>query len=409
MPSTDTPLDLLGACADRETRGDAARALAHRLGAEDVKLFSADPELGSTLPALGTPQTLRGAAQWRSFLSTCLETRSHVDTMEIEPGESALVHGRASADGTVIAVIGGAPGTADLDALTPVLPVLGRLFTAERVIQAIEARAARAASAASRAAVLAQTLDEMRQRLETALGDAQDARASAEEANLAKSAFLATMSHELRTPLNAMIGYADLLQMGIPVKIPEESAQMVSRISLSARHLLELIEEILTFSKLEAGEEVINLEIVPLQIIIDEVIALSEPLTLVKGLVYETDIRVGDTQINTDPRKLRQILVNLLGNAAKFTSEGKVRFEAYDEMDNFVFRVTDTGMGIVAADLEQIFEPFWQSNNGTTRTAGGTGLGLTITRRLARLLGGDVRVTSELEHGTMFEVRLPRN
>jgi PAS domain S-box-containing protein len=233
------------------------------------------------------------------------------------------------------------------------------------------------------------------------------ARAEAERANRAKSDFLATMSHELRTPLNAMIGYTDLLLEGIPAPIPPDSARMVSRIGVSAHHLLELIEEILTFSRLEAGEERVEAEEIELPVLLDEVQALSEPLALEKGLEFRCHYAESLHAFRSDARKIRQILVNLLGNAVKFTEAGEVALEVEEVGREVLFRVRDTGLGIEAVNLERIFEPFWQVQGGTTRSAGGTGLGLGVARRLARLLGGEVTVESEPGRGSTFLVRLP--
>jgi PAS domain S-box-containing protein len=230
----------------------------------------------------------------------------------------------------------------------------------------------------------------------------------AEAANQAKSSFLATMSHELRTPLNAMIGYTDLMQMGVPEPIPDTAREQVRRVGLSARHLLQLIEEILTFSRLEAGREEVQTEPVDLDGLLSEVSAIAEPLAHDKGLRFGVRRAGGADGVETDPRKLRQILINLVGNAVKFTEAGSVELEVRGADGVVEFGVRDTGVGIAPRHLESIFEPFTQVETERARRAHGTGLGLSVSRRLARLLGGDLSVESTPGEGSAFTLRLPR-
>ena len=232
------------------------------------------------------------------------------------------------------------------------------------------------------------------------------ARAEAERANRAKSDFLAVMSHELRTPLNAILGYADLLMMGV-AEISEDANQKVDRIRLSAHHLLELINEVLTFARLEAGEEKVMAEEVPLAEVISDAALLVEPLALTKSLEFDYQVPSGSTILYSDARKIRQILVNLLTNAVKFTDEGQVALATNVEGNVVRFEVRDSGPGIPPEDQEHLFDPFWQADNSATRRAGGTGLGLSVTRRLASLLGGEISVQSSVGSGSTFTVRLP--
>jgi signal transduction histidine kinase len=230
---------------------------------------------------------------------------------------------------------------------------------------------------------------------------------AAQRANRTKADFLAVMSHELRTPLNAVIGYSDLLLMGVPSALPEPSRHQVEKIRLSGRHLLGLIEEILAFARMEAGREQVRAADVSLFELADQAADITTPLAHAKNLEFELVLPDQDVTLHTDGGKVRQILLNLLSNAVKFTDEGGVRLVIEKHSDSVEFHVRDTGMGIDPGDLEHTFEPFWQAESSRTRSAEGTGLGLSVARRFARLLGGDVTVWSETSRGTTFSVRLP--
>jgi signal transduction histidine kinase len=235
----------------------------------------------------------------------------------------------------------------------------------------------------------------------------QRARMEAEAASKAKSAFMATLSHELRTPLNATIGYADLLADGIPEPLPVGSRRHVDRIRVASHHLLQLIEELLTFSRLEAGRELCWIENVLVSDLINEVRVVAEPLAATAGLSFDIDTANAPRIVATDPRKLRQILLNLIGNAVKFTTEGTVTLTVCQDAGDVLFVVTDTGMGIAPENHARLFEPFWQVDSSKTRQSAGTGLGLTISRKYAELLGGNVTVQSAPGEGSVFTLRLP--
>jgi signal transduction histidine kinase len=227
-------------------------------------------------------------------------------------------------------------------------------------------------------------------------------------ANRAKSDFLAMMSHELRTPLNAIIGYSDLMLMGVPERIPDASRGQVERVRSASRHLLELIEEILAFSRIEAGREVVRPEPADAAALVREVGALMEPLAAVRGLRFVLDAPAAPLEAELDPGKVRQVLINLLSNAIKFTERGEVACGVRGEREALVFSVRDTGIGIAAEHLDRIFDPFWQVDRAQTRRVGGTGLGLSVSARLASMMGGTLDVESEAGAGTTFTLRLPR-
>jgi signal transduction histidine kinase len=219
------------------------------------------------------------------------------------------------------------------------------------------------------------------------------------------------MSHELRTPLNAILGYTSLLAEGITGPIIPAQQEQLLRIRASATHLLGLIDEVLSFSRLEAGREQLSMHDVDVAAVLDEAAALVRPMAAAKQLPLEIqppDATGGPLRLRSDVLKLRQILVNLLTNAVKFTDHGSVTLSAHAEGDDVVFTVTDTGIGIPASHLEHVFDAFWQVEQAASRRVGGTGLGLSVTRRLARLLGGDVSVKSVSGQGSTFVVRLPR-
>ena len=228
----------------------------------------------------------------------------------------------------------------------------------------------------------------------------------ARDASMAKSAFLATMSHELRTPLNAILGYTELMELGVAGPVNVQQTQQLERISASAWHLLSVIEEILTFSRVEAGREEVHLEPVALKTVVQEAAAMIEPVATRKAIEFYVEV-VGDQVFRTDRGKVRQILLNLLSNAVKFTEAGCVSCIAQRVHGGVQIDVQDTGVGIAPEQIDRVFEPFWQAAQGSTRKVGGTGLGLTVSRQLAHLLGGEIRVRSIPGQGSTFTVYVP--
>lgn len=229
----------------------------------------------------------------------------------------------------------------------------------------------------------------------------------AEQASLAKSRFLAVMSHELRTPLTGIIGYADLLDAGLAGDLSEKAMLYVERIHAGAKHLTGLIDEILSLSRIEAGTEVVESEEVDLVELVGGVGSLLALRAADKELDFETRLPEEPLQVRTDPGKVRQILLNLLGNAIKFTQQGTVSLEMRRRRGRVEIRIRDTGPGIDPADRERVFEPFHQVDQSNTRAVGGSGLGLSVSRRLARLLGGDVILEDDPPPGSTFVLLLP--
>ena len=234
------------------------------------------------------------------------------------------------------------------------------------------------------------------------------ARSEAEKANRAKSEFLAVMSHELRTPLNAIAGYADLIDLGIHGDITREQREALRRIKQSERHLLGLINGVLNFARLETGKVHYDLE----QLSVKEVLTLAESLVTPQVMAHELTLTVGPcdprTMVTADREKVNQIILNLFSNAIKFTPRrGRIDVKTRVEGNTVRIRVSDTGPGIPRDKLERIFEPFIQVNSALTRTTDGVGLGLAISRDLARGMGGDLTVESTVGKGSHFELTLP--
>jgi signal transduction histidine kinase len=249
-------------------------------------------------------------------------------------------------------------------------------------------------------------------------------------ANRAKSEFLANVSHELRTPLAAVVGFIDLLRDGAYGELAPRQIGPVERIESSANHLRELVDQILDLSKLAAGRLEVSTESLSLRAFVIDVASEVESLLNEKGLAFSIAVPATLPKVETDPTHLRQILVNLLGNAIKFTEHGTITVRAFQVPDGSVaaaasrlrrrpmlaeggafvaLQVSDTGAGIAEKDQDRIFEEFEQVNAGPRGDSmrRGTGLGLSISRRLARLLGGDITVESELDAGSTFTVWLP--
>ena len=261
-----------------------------------------------------------------------------------------------------------------------------------------------------------------RDEAERSAAEAARERLAAEQAGAAKGEFLATMSHELRTPINALLGYADLLEVGVAGAVTTAQVAYIGRIRTAARHLLTLVNDTLDLAKLDAGRLTVHAGRVGVRQAVESALALVMPQATAKGVELSVAAVTDDVACVGDADRVRQILINLLSNAITFTpSGGRVRVtwgeDSEPDMDeprdtaggaSCSLRVSDTGVGIAPADQERIFEAFEQVESGRKRSAGGTGLGLAISRRLARRMGGDLTVESRPGSGATFTLRLPR-
>lgn len=249
------------------------------------------------------------------------------------------------------------------------------------------------------------------QELEQAMQKAQQAQLIAEQANTAKSAFLANMSHELRTPMNAIIGYSEMLLEEAEDLGQKDFIADLTKIRIAGKHLLDVINNILDISKIEAGKMEIYPENFDLTKAIHEIASTIQPLLDKKTNKLIIDIEDNIGTLYTDLTKVKQALFNLLSNANKFTDMGKINLTIYKIIDNgngwILFSVKDTGIGMTAEQLDKVFEAFTQADNSTTRKYGGTGLGLTITKKFCNILGGSIEANSLVGQGSEFIIKLP--
>lgn len=258
----------------------------------------------------------------------------------------------------------------------------------------------------ARAEDLTRTLREVNEALfmaalrEQAVAD--EARAESE----AKSVFLASVSHELRTPLNSVLGYADLLHAGVPEPLPESLRRHVDRIQVAVRHLLSLIEQIIEASRAEFDNR-IRSERFDVGELMHELAELVRPRAADKGLRLDVEIGEGSFEVTGDRKKLRQVVLNLLVNAIKFTDEGGVTLVLEREGPHAQIQVVDTGIGIPEDHQANVFRRFWQVDGGSPRSEGGMGIGLWVVRTLVEAMDGEIELRSIPGHGSTFEVRFP--
>lgn len=440
----------------RDDRSSASSELARRLGGSGLVVFVRDHEVGVLLPAPGFPQTLPGAREWRRLVDDCAASGESSSPALLPPeGGVAVVAYAFSSGRDVVAVVTGARSPPpDVSEARLFLPLVENVFQCERAADYASAREQLAKQAAAHAEALAAAFNQSRIELRRALSEAQEsrrelagvnerlgdqameleaqaeelsaqaeqlhltnsdlemARQVAEAANLAKSQFLTTMSHELRTPLNAIAGHVQLIELGIHGPVTPAQAEALERIDRSQRHLLSLINDVLNLARIEAGRVEYKLTDLLITDLLADLAAMVEPQILAKQLRYNVTINDLNLAVRADEEKIRQVLLNVLSNAIKFTpAEGWVELTcgtSADSPDTVCFYVSDSGIGIPEDKLASIFEPFVQVNSTHSRPNEGTGLGLAISRDLARGMGGDLRARSSYGEGSTFTLILPR-
>lgn len=437
-----------------EDRVQVAESLGRVLGGHYLVLFVRDDEVGVLLPAPGYPQTLRDARAWREFLDVCLARGERLAEALTPPegGEPVPAYGFACGRDIVAVVLGATEATPHVGDVRRLLPLVAATVRGERAAANAQVQARMARQAAAHAEALAHTLDVARHQLQGALADAhtarreleqvnqqlqdgaleveaqsevlaaqaeelrrtnaalESARVSAEAANRTKSEFLATMSHELRTPLNAIGGHVQLIELEIYGPVTDAQRQALARVNRNQRHLLRLINDVLNLARIEAGRIEYALEELPVRDVFMDVRPMIDPQLQGKGLHFEVRI-VDDVTLRADREKLQQILLNLLANAVKFTGVGGTvtitSLRSCERPGSGMIQVADTGIGIPSDRLGSIFEPFVQVDASHSREQQGAGLGLAISRDLARGMGGDLVAESTLGAGSTFTLTLP--
>jgi signal transduction histidine kinase/CheY-like chemotaxis protein len=364
------------------------------------------------------PPAADGYAFDREYLSVHREVSQHGDRLGVVYIEADLneLYARLRRFGLIFTVvtIGSLAGAFALTArLQRVIsgPILHLADVEARVRQRKDYSIRAVKESDDELGLLIDGFNDMLTQIQTRDAELTVAKDQAEEANRTKSGFLANMSHELRTPLNAILGYSEMLMEDAAGTELEKSIPDLRRIQASGKHLLALINDILDLSKIEADRMDLTPERVDVDTMVEDVVNTVRPMMDKNGNTLEVEGAAEFGVIRADTTRVRQILFNLLSNAAKFTTQGMVRLsvsrESRDHRDWIIFAVSDTGIGMRPEQIGRLFQPFSQADAVTSRKYGGTGLGLAISRRLCHLMGGDIAVDSAEGHGSTFTVRLP--
>ena len=344
-------------------------------------------------------RTLRDTGQWLGDLA---QTRRNGETLIMSSRWAA----RVDDAGRVVGVLATNRDVTDARRLEEA----ERALTEQLQDQAmeLEQQAMELEQQVEEAQALTEELEATNRQLEETARQAQQARDHAETANRSKSDFLAVMSHELRTPLNAIVGYVDLMEAGVRGPLTDDQTKDLARIRRSARTLLQLIEDVLSFAKLESGRIEYHISDIPVGEMLEDFTLLIAPQIQAKDVEFSTMCTDPSVTARADREKAERIVLNLLSNAIKFTDRGRVELRCETDDSHVHITVRDTGRGIPSDQLEKIFEPFVQVERGLKRTATGTGLGLSIARDLAQGMGGTLVAESTPGVGSAFTLSLPR-
>ncbi len=388
-------------------RPAASRELASALGVDAVLVLVCDAELGVLLPALGFQQTLRGGPQWRAFEKELTASSEH-RAIAASPltGESASLVAHVTADRTALVLIGGAPETAVLDEVLAVLPLLSELFRSEQAAHRAEGDAVVARDAGRHAHELAQALELARVDVQKALRETAQLNERLRETDRRKDEFLAMLGHELRNPMAAISSALGIMHLRNDDPATVDRARVI--IERQAQQLGRLVDDLLDVARFTQGKIALRVAPVDVREIAQRAIDTTTPLIAEKGHTLHVSRGDGPVWVMADATRLEQMITNLLTNAAKYTDpDGRVALEIAADKDDVIVRVTDSGIGIPPAMIENVFEPFVQIGPTLERSHGGMGIGLTLVKRLALLHGGRVEVESVLGQGSTFTIAIP--
>jgi signal transduction histidine kinase/CheY-like chemotaxis protein len=414
-PPRSEKLLRVAALTDAARRQEAARELASFLGADDLLVFSPDPELDILLPAPGFPQTLPAGLSWQTLLRECISLGQTAGRLRCPySGREKTALALAGADGSVLVLLGGTPRQEEVAEVQTLLPLLSAAFRGERIALTAAGHARVAEEAADRAEALAESLDVLRRELGAALTKANAAAAEnarlydeVREADRRKDEFLAMLAHELRNPLAPVRNALQIMKSfkGDEVVL-EQARQMAER---QVHHLTRLVDDLMDVSRITRGKIRLRKRSVELATVLAGAVETSRPLIEARRHELTVALPSEIVRLDADPTRLGQVLTNLLNNAAKYTDEGgKIELTARREGGEVAIAIRDNGVGIPAEMLPKVFDLFTQVDRSLDRAQGGLGIGLTLVRRLVEMHDGSVRAfSSGPGRGSEFVVRLP--